>query len=67
MLNLSGLTRSRQLFRVLLKRKPSGNAAQDSRQCVDYVRAENKEEARQAALAKPQHAAFVVASIREHR
>ena len=65
MLNMTNLLTSRQTFRVELTRKPTINEGQNIRTQVEYVKARDKEEAKQIALAMPQNKAFRVSSLKE--
>lgn len=65
MLNMMNMLTSRQTFRVELTRNPTINEGQNIRRQVEYVKARDKEEAKQIALAMPQNKAFRVSSLKE--
>lgn len=65
MLNMENMLTSRQTFEVTLTRKPTINEGQNVRRRVEYVKATDKAEAKQIALAMPQNHAFRVSSTRE--
>ena len=65
MLNMNYMLTSRQTFEVTLTRKPTINEGQNIRRRVEYVKAHDKAEAKQIALAMPQNKAFRVSSLKE--
>lgn len=67
MLNLTHTVRSRQNFEVHLTRKRTLNDGQNGRSRVEYVRANDRKEAGNLALAMPHNAAFRIASVKEIR
>lgn len=67
MLNISGMLKSRQRFRLELQRKSCLNSNQNQRAKTVYVEAEDKLEAKRICLERSENKAFVVSSIKEIR
>lgn len=60
MLNVQGMLRAPIAWEVSLSRKQTENDVQNARKKVAYVAANNAEEAKAIALAKPENRAFII-------
>lgn len=64
--NFTGMLRAPVFnFEVTLSRKPTLNACENARKRIEYVKAHNDKEAKQAAQALPNLAAYRVSSVRK--